>query len=176
MGSNHEGIKFAENMNARLRSRKILHIDDDPQFTRLMQLELQSAGFQVDALNDERQWEETLLHGGYRVVLLDMEMPYISGGQVLRKIKQHDGAIQVIMLTGLVRMFVVLDSLRDGAEYCFFKPLVDTKPLVQAIEATFARIDHWRQTVAELRSSMLDLRASTSTPASVSAASPILTV
>ncbi len=120
MGSNQEGMKFAENMNARLRSRKILHIDDDPQFTRLMQVELRSAGFQADALNDERKWEETLLHGGYRVVLLDMEMPYISGGQLLRKIKQHDGAIQVIMLTGLVRMFVVLDSLRDGAEYCFF--------------------------------------------------------
>ncbi len=63
-----------------------------------------------------------------------------------------------------------------GQNIVFFKPLASTKPLVQAIEATFARIDHWRQTVAQLRTSMIDLRTSTGTSAIVNATSPTLTV
>jgi hypothetical protein len=37
----------------------------------------------------------------------------------------------------------VLQSFRWGAEFCIFKPLVDYGPLLDAVERTFCKIDHW---------------------------------
>jgi CheY-like chemotaxis protein len=172
MGSECSDTNESKTTDAQQRVHKVLHIDDDPQLTRLVQLEMQPLGFQVDALNDERQWMEKLLEGNYRVVLLDMEMPHIPGNQLLQKIKQHDGAIQVIILTAYVRMFVVLDSLRYGAEYCVFKPLTDPKALANALQTTFDKIDHWRIAVGEVRKSLALGKADTKS-ARVTDSSPL---
>lgn len=126
---------------------RVLHIDDDPLMTSLTARQLAAYGIELDALNDERQWEEKLLAGNYRVVLLDIDMPHLDGLQVLRQIKRYDGSIQVILLTGVVRMYVILDALRDGAEFCFFKPIEDIEPIARSILSTARRLDHWREAV-----------------------------
>jgi phenylacetyl-CoA:acceptor oxidoreductase subunit 2 len=81
--------------------------------------------------------QRELLVRDCRVVLLDIDMPQINGLEALREIKQHDGGIQVIMLTGLVSMNTVLESMRLGAESCLFKPVTDVAPLLDAIEAAW---------------------------------------
>jgi hypothetical protein len=54
------------------------------------------------------------------------------------------------MLTSLVTMTTVLQSLRWGAEACFFKPLLDVNPLVEALYDCFRKIDRWWITLEEL--------------------------
>jgi DNA-binding response OmpR family regulator len=137
-------------MTSPLTPRRVLHIDDDQQFTRLVQHRLEHHGFEVECLHDERSWRERLVVGNHRLVLLDLELPNLSGLQLLRDIKRHDGGVQVIMLTAHVRMFVALEALRCGAEYCFFKPVEQFEPLVQALNSTFLRLDHWRSTISML--------------------------
>jgi DNA-binding response OmpR family regulator len=138
---------------------RVLHIDDDPTLTALVGRRLAAYGIEIDALNDERRWEENLATGAYRVVLLDIDMPYRDGLQVLRDLKRYDGTIQVIMLTGIVRTHLILEALRDGAEYCFFKPLEDLEPLAQAIMSTSKRVDHWREAVRFARSELDKLQS-----------------
>lgn len=138
---------------------RVLHIDDDPTLTSLVGRRLNAHGIEVDSLNDERRWEDVISTGKYRVVLLDIDMPYRDGLQVLRDIKRYDGTIQVIMLTGIVRTYVILDALRDGAEYCFFKPLENVDALAQAILNTSKRVDHWREAVQFARSELDKLQS-----------------
>ncbi|MBC8354705.1 MAG: response regulator [Planctomycetes bacterium] len=131
-------------------SRTVLHIDDDPQVLRMIRHQLKGLGYEVVSLDNPSKAVGMLLKNEYRVVILDIDMPGYNGLDVLRQIKKQDGGIQVIMLTGFVSMTVVLQSLRWGAEACFFKPLTDVKPLASAVEEAFAKLDRWWETLRDL--------------------------
>lgn len=132
------------------KKRQILHIDDDPLVTRMTALRLKRHGFEVESLNDASEAHQALRGGPWRVVLLDIDMPDIDGLELLRQIKSRDAGIQVVMLTGIVSMKAVLESLRCGAEACFFKPLEDELPLVEALTDVFRKLDRWWDALEDL--------------------------
>ncbi len=130
--------------------RAVLHIDDDPQVTRLVAARLRRHGYEVTSLTDPRGALRELMQNQWRVVLLDIDMPGVNGLDLLREIKAYDGGVQVIMLTGVVSMNTLLQSFRLGAEACLFKPLTDDRPLLDALADTFRKIDRWWETLEEL--------------------------
>jgi CheY-like chemotaxis protein len=131
-------------------SRRILHVDDDPDVTSLMAEYLKDYGYQTTAINDPCEVMQKLPRSKERIVLLDIDMPQMNGLDLLKQIKQFDGGIQVVVLTGLVTMTSVLQSLRWGAEACFFKPISDVGPLVEALSDCCRKIDRWWITLDEL--------------------------
>lgn len=134
-------------MNVR---RRILHVDDDPEITDLVAAYLADYGYETTPIHDPTQVIQQLPKFQERVVLLDIDMPRINGLQLLTEIKEFDGAVQVVMLTGLVTMTTVLQSLRMGAEACFFKPITDIEPVVNGLEACFRKIERWWATLDDL--------------------------
>jgi DNA-binding NtrC family response regulator len=132
------------------KRRAILHVDDDPQITRLMSERLRLCDFDVYSLNDPRRALDELIHHQYRVVLTDIDMPGLDGVQLLKEIKRYDGGIQVLMFTSIVNVSTVLAAFRGGAEACFFKPMADIEPLVHALDDAFHKIDRWWDTLQNL--------------------------
>jgi len=132
--------------------REVLHIDDDPLMTTLVAERLRLYGYRVVSMNDPTKAVNEIIHMNRRVVLLDIEMPGLSGLELLKEIKKYDGGVQVIMLTGLVNVSSVLESFRYGAEAIFFKPLDDFEPLHAALQRTFDKIDHWWDALYDLSS------------------------
>lgn len=124
-------------------NRSILHIDDDPQFTLWMQRLLSRKGYDVVSLNDPTQALDEIMRHGYRIVLLDIDMPGIDGIELLRRIKEYDGGIQVVMLTGLVTLGNAMTAFRRGAEAFFFKPVEDLDALTASLDAVVRKIEHW---------------------------------
>lgn len=125
------------------QDRTVLHVDDDPALLRVVQAKLGKHGYDVLSLEDPTQISKVLLESGARVVLLDVDMPQVNGLSVLKEIKTLDGGVQVIMVTGMVSMSTVLQSMRWGAEACVFKPIADLDPLLGALDAAFAKIGRW---------------------------------
>ncbi|MCA9267938.1 MAG: response regulator [Planctomycetales bacterium] len=132
-------------------NRTILHVDDDPSLLRLVAAKLTAHGCNVISLSDPTCAAQVLLDSGARLALLDIDMPHINGLDLLHDIKQLDGGIQVIMLTGAVSMSSVLQSLRWGAESCVFKPIDDFRPLLTAVDAAFEKIDRWWECLRDLQ-------------------------
>lgn len=114
----------------------------------MIQARLAQHDYIVDELHDPTCWRGALINGGYRVVLLDIEMPQLNGLEVLQQIKQFDIGVAVIMFTGKLKMNLVFEALGYGAEYCLFKPADDLRPMIDALEASFYRIEQWRQAAA----------------------------
>jgi len=131
-------------------TRSILHVDDDPQITRLIDEQLRARGYQVTSLNDPTEAMKELIAAQHRIILLDIDMPNLNGLELLRDIKAHDGGVQVVMLTGLVTLGTVLQSLRWGAEACFFKPMTNLDSLVEAIEDIFRKNERWWMALDDL--------------------------
>lgn len=130
--------------------RAVLHVDDDPLFTQLVGQHLAQAGYESEAIHDPHAAMQTIIRGQYRTVILDVHMPGKSGLQLLQEIKQFDGGIQVVLLTGLVNETTVIEAVRLGAEGCFFKPLNEPQAFIDAIEDAFRRNDRWWNTLREL--------------------------
>lgn len=137
-------------MNHSDSQRTILHVDDDPAQLRLVAQVLTKQGYRVVSEEDPTKVLDLLLKSGARLALVDVDMPRINGLDLLRLIKQQDGGVQVIMLTGVTTMSSVLRSMRWGAEACVFKPIADSHPLLSAVEAAFAKIEAWWTTLDEL--------------------------
>ena len=146
------------------RDKTILHVDDDPSQLKIVSAILQERGYHVESIGDP---DEALVHlseTGIRLVLLDIDMPGKDGLTLLQEIKTIDGGVQVIMLTGMVKMSTVLQSMRWGAEACIFKPLTDHAPLLEAVEAAFAKIDRWWFAVQELAREKKKLQQTSAAP------------
>lgn len=124
-------------------SRFVLHVDSDPQVLRVVKVELEKRGYTVISLEDPSQALEKLIDSDYRVVLLDIEMLDISGMELLKQIKQVDGGIQVVVLTGLTSMTTILELMRNGAEACLLKPLVNYSDLDFVLQAAFTKLNGW---------------------------------
>lgn len=135
-----------------MRSRTILHLDDDPQILDIVNLKLTKAGYDVISISDPSLLIETLVETHVQVVLLDIEMPGADGLQLLQEIKKHNGGVHVIMITGVVSMLTLLRSMQYGAEACVFKPIREWDKLVELVEGVFKKIDRWWSALEELQS------------------------
>ncbi len=147
--------------------RTILHVDDDPQITRILAARLTALGYEVTSLNDPRQALEELDRSHQRLVLLDIDMPHVNGLDLLQEIQTEYGGTQVIMLTGLVTMQTLLQSFRCGAEFCMFKPITDMEPLLEVIDRTFWKLDQWWTALDHLSQEKRSERSATPQPVEV---------
>jgi len=84
---------------------KVLAVDDDQHFTNMLKMNLERNGeFEVKVVNDPSKALETARHFRPQVVLLDIIMPKLDGGDVLLLLRQDPELhkVPVIMLTALL--------------------------------------------------------------------------
>jgi|KBSMisStaDraftv2_1062788.scaffolds.fasta_scaffold03215_6 two-component system response regulator FixJ len=74
------------------------------------------------------------------VVLLDVEMPGVTGMEALGKIVRHSTPFQVIMITGHAKIAMAVEAMRSGA-FDFLEKPCDHRMLVQVIERAYVRLE-----------------------------------
>ena len=110
---------------------RILLVEDEEKLARMVELELQYEGYQVEKAFDGRKGLELALSGGFDLVLLDIMLPALSGMEVLRRLRR-ESQVPVIMLTARDTVVDKVSGLDMGADDYVTKPF--------AIEELLARI------------------------------------
>ena len=121
--------------------RKILIVDDEPKFTKIVKLILESENsYEVRELNDPAMTVEAAYEFSPDIILLDVVMPEIDGGDVFSKLKTDPTLrrIPVIFVTAVVRKKEVEEhrGLIGGAYY-MAKPIT-AESLIHCIEQHIA--------------------------------------
>ncbi len=99
----------------------ILVIDDEPQFRKLLQINLESNGYEVMQAEAGREGIVAAAAHPPDLVLLDLGLPDLSGHEVLRELRTwYNGA--VIILTVVDNESAVVRALDDGATDYLTKP------------------------------------------------------
>ena len=100
----------------------VLLVDDDDPFRMVMAAELERVGFKVvraasggEALRAVADWQP-------QVVLLDLNLPDMTGLQVLERLRAASPSSEVIMLTGHGSIDTAIQSIRAGAFDYVSKP------------------------------------------------------
>src|SRR5947209_16310345 len=104
------------------RSIRILLADDDRLFRRIIREQLSQRGFDVVAVSTGADALRTIGDSEYDVVLLDVQMPGLSGLDTLRQLRRIEDAPEVIMLTGDDSLATGLEAMRLGAYDYLTKP------------------------------------------------------
>jgi len=117
---------------------RILVVDDEPQIRRVMRTTLTGAGYEVD---DARTGEEALNKlRGFRpdLVLLDINLPGMSGLEACRTIRSDSG-VAIVMLTVHNTEAAKVEALDAGADDFVTKPF-STPELLARIRAALRRV------------------------------------
>ncbi len=79
--------------------KKILVVDDEENIRELYRIEFEDMGYAVTVVSDGIQALEKMEKDKFDLVTLDMRMPDIDGIETLRKMKEKDSALPVIICT-----------------------------------------------------------------------------
>lgn len=103
-------------------NKRILVVEDEVQIARVLKLELEYEGYDVQVEHDGKSGLEAALHADLDLVLLDVMLPELSGIEVLRRLRKADIYVPVILLTARNTTLDKVMGLDQGANDYVTKP------------------------------------------------------
>ncbi len=108
---------------------KILIADDEARIRRVMTLLLKEEGYEVMAVENGQEVLDILLSFQPDVILLDQQMPVLTGVETLEQIKNIRPNQAVIFVTAFGSIALAVDAVKKGA-YDFIEKPFDNDDLV----------------------------------------------
>jgi DNA-binding NtrC family response regulator len=97
------------------RGPNVLVVDDDPTLRQTMEAIVKSAGMNPLTAASGEEGLEVIKRSPVDVMLLDVQLPGISGLQVLRHVRERHPDIGVIMVSVVKDIPVAVEAIRHGA-------------------------------------------------------------
>jgi EAL domain-containing protein (putative c-di-GMP-specific phosphodiesterase class I)/CheY-like chemotaxis protein len=115
-------------------SRKsVLLVDDDLPFARAVGRVLTASGFEVTTVHSGAAAAEAVATRPFGAIVSDIQMPEMSGVELLGHVRRHDLDVPVILLTAAPTIETAMDAVSLGALQYFAKP-ISNQVLVAAVE------------------------------------------
>lgn len=120
--------------------KKIMIIEDDTIISKELYELLVNAGYEALILKDFSNAKEEVLKSNIDLILLDINIPYQNGEQLLKEIRKESN-IPVIMVTSRANETDEILSISYGADDYITKPYSPTILLLR-IQNIFKRLDN----------------------------------
>lgn len=117
---------------------KVLVVEDDKDLAQTVERYLKGQGFDVDRVADGLEASSHLRTYPYDLILLDWQLPGMSGVEILREIRIRGVATPVIMVTGLGGIEHTEQGLESGADDYITKPY-DLRELLARVKSVLRR-------------------------------------
>jgi len=123
-----------------MEPEKTLVVDDDEALLYLMTSYLERQGYAVESTSNPFQALELLkTKGPFAVLVTDLTMPFMDGVQLLRKARQLDAHLEVVVITAAASVETAIAAMReDGAFNYLMKPLENINELSLAVKRAAA--------------------------------------
>ncbi len=116
-----------------MRPKSVLVADDEPSFARAVARLLGSAGFHVTTANNGAEAADAIANEAFEVILSDIQMPELSGVDLLSLVRNHDLDVPVILMTAAPTLETALEAVSLGALQYLVKP-VPNDMLISVVE------------------------------------------
>lgn len=128
-------------------SAKVLIVEDESNLRLVLGKELERLGFDVQSSSDGEAALKVLEEAGVDVLLSDINMPGMSGIELLRRVRERPNPPEVILLTGYATVETAVEAMKLGAFDYLSKPYLigELDALVRsAIEKRQLRVENNR--------------------------------
>jgi two-component system alkaline phosphatase synthesis response regulator PhoP/two-component system response regulator VicR len=120
-------------------TKKILAVDDERHIVRLVQVNLERAGYQVITAADGKEALEKVAAERPDMVVMDVMMPYMDGFEALNALKKDPSTrdLPVIMLTAKAMDSDVFQGYSAGV-HCYLTKPFNPNELIAFVRRIFA--------------------------------------
>jgi DNA-binding NtrC family response regulator len=112
---------------------RILIVDDDAGQRSLLDTFLRSQGFETIVAESGERALEVLRAGNIQMMISDVRMPGLSGLETLRRARQKDATLPVLLVTAYADIREAVGAMRDGALNYLAKP-IDLDELLASVQ------------------------------------------
>jgi DNA-binding response OmpR family regulator len=116
----------------------ILVIEDEKKIADSLKQGLNENSFCVEVAYDGRSGLGLFADGNFDMIILDLNLPDISGYDVSKEIRANNSKVPIIMLTALSTVDDKVEGFESGADDYLVKPF-DFKELIARIRALMKR-------------------------------------
>ena len=122
--------------------KHVVYVDDNLDLTRLVEGELQDAGYEITIANDGEEGLETILSVQPDMVILDVMMPLMNGWEVCKYLREQERFkdLPILMLTGIGAVVNDMTSPLYGASDHLDKPF-DMEDLIERVDTLLAKAE-----------------------------------
>jgi len=106
-----------------MKNYKILFVDDDQQILSIVEQFLSRCGFNVTTESSGQKAIEMVRENHYSVVFTDLNMPEISGMELLKQIKAISSETEVIIVSGYGTIETAIEAMKLGSYDFLQKPI-----------------------------------------------------
>lgn len=121
-------------------SPKILVVDDEPAIRDILCSFFKEFGYEVSAARDGREALSILEREPIQVMLLDLNMPGMSGLDLCRAIRPKQPRARIFALTGFHRLFTPDSARQAGFDGYLTKP-ADLHQILDLVRTAFDQVE-----------------------------------
>ncbi len=113
---------------------RILIVDDSSYIRSRLKVTLENSGFTVIGMAENgEQAIDMAMDLGPDIITLDNILPDMTGVDVLKALKDHEGLTKIIMISAVGQQSAIAEGLANGASEYIVKPFQDEE-LLQIIK------------------------------------------
>lgn len=127
-----------------MKNYNILIVDDEDNVSSLLCKILKKEKYNVFSACDGIEAIDILEEQNIDIVITDIRMPRLSGIELLKRIKEIDSSIQVIMITAFGELQTAIEALRIGAKDYITKPF-DIEDVKKSVKQIVQRMENSRE-------------------------------
>ena len=125
-------------------AKRILLVDDDEVLVNTFESILQKEGYFVESATTGQDALERAKKTKFQLVILDIKLPDLMGGEVASLLRKQDDEIGIIFITGFPTFQKCIDTLDLGIHEILLKPIPPNELLRATREAFFTRREKYR--------------------------------
>jgi len=103
-------------------AERLLIVDDEQSMREWLSIALSQDGFEVESAGSGEEGLKVLERTPVDLALVDLRMPGMDGLEALRRIKQLDEGISVVIMTAYATAETAVQALKEGAYDYIIKP------------------------------------------------------
>lgn len=118
-------------------NNRILIVDDDKDIATFFKLALDRAGFVTDVSHNPQSALTIFKKGAYDLLLLDINMPQMTGFELYKRINQIDSNVKVCFVTAFEEYYTKFKSEFPNLDEdkCYIKKPVGMDHLINAVKS-----------------------------------------
>jgi DNA-binding response OmpR family regulator len=134
------------------KQTRIMIVDDDPAYTEGISILLDSEGYMCHSINDSRTALEMLEQENPDILLIDWQMPVMSGVELMQRIRSQPEHRQkyIIMVSGKDTSADKVIGIDAGADDYLAKPF-ETQELLARIRAAIRILELEKELIGQER-------------------------
>ena len=101
---------------------QILIVEDSKPLREMLVHVLKEDGTYVDSAKDGKEALEKYYSAPYDLIITDLNMPEVTGIELIRKIRERDELVEFIIITGYASLESAVEAIKAGAFDYIIKP------------------------------------------------------